>query len=132
VTKKVIARERARIGQVVVTEVQDAFSKAKLVGDMEVKLNVGDEVESMPLKVSVAVVPLVDTDGKETDAGIAMAEDLTTALVSRKVKVVERNVIKSVIKELAIQTSELFEPSSVQRLGKQLGASTVLTGKNCA
>ena len=129
VTKKVIARERPKIGQVVITEVQDAFSKGKLIGDMETKLIVGDEAEAPALKISVAVTPLVDVDGKESEAGIAIAEDLTTALVSKKVQVVERTALKAVFKELALQTSDLVDPASVQKLGKQLGASTVLTGK---
>jgi TolB-like protein len=129
VTHKVIARERPRIAQLHITEVQDAYAKAKLIGDLEVAIKEGDEVETMPLKVSVAVVPLLDADGQETEAGVAISEDLATALVGKKVQVVERNALKSVIKEMAIQTSELIDPATVQRLGKQIGASTVLTGK---
>jgi hypothetical protein len=129
ITRKVIGRERSRIGQVQVTEVQDTYAKSKLLGDLEVKLASGDEVETMPLKVSVAVVPLLDVNGQETEGGISVAEDLTTALVARKVPVVERTILRNVLKELALQYTDLVDPATVQRLGKQIGASTVLTGK---
>lgn len=127
-TGKVIAQERPKIAQIQVSEVQEAYSKAKLIGNMETQLAVGDEVETTPLKVSVAVIPLLDTDGKSNAVGISAAEDLTTALVSKKIAVVERNVLVNVLKELSLQYTDLVDPATVQRLGKQIGASTVLTG----
>ena len=128
-TKKVIARERPHIAQLEVIEVQDAFSKAKLIGDLEVKLQVGDEVETIPRRVVVAVLPLVDINGTETEPGVMMAETLTNALVSRHVTVVEREMILDGLKEAAIQRTGLFDPSTVQKLGKQIGASMVMTGR---
>lgn len=128
-TGKVLARERSRIASVQIVEVKPSYSKARMVGDLEIKLAVGDEVEAAARPIRVAVFPLVDTEGNETTGGTALAEDLTTALVDKKVPVVERSLFDKAMKELVIQRTGLFDQKTAQRVGKQLGASAVLTGK---
>ncbi|MBL8811622.1 MAG: hypothetical protein JNM43_15740 [Planctomycetaceae bacterium] len=128
-TGKVLAAERPKIAELEITEVSENVSKAKLLGDLEVKLQVGDEVELPQSRLVVAVCPPSSDDGSVDDAGISLAEELTTALVQRKISVVERSALETVLAELLAQNTVLFDEDSAQKLGKLTGATMVLTGK---
>lgn len=128
-TGKVLASERPKIAELEVTEVNESVSKAKLIGDLEVKLEIGDEVELTADRLVVAVCPLSNDDGSSNPAGASMAEELTTALVQRKVSVVERSALDMVLTELIAQNTVLFDEASAQKIGKLTGARMVLTGK---
>lgn len=128
-TGKVLATERPKIAELEVTEVNDTVSKAKLIGELEVKLQVGDEVELPQTRLVVAVCPPANDDGSDNDAGRSLAEELTTALVQRKIAVVERSSLDTVLAELLTQNTILFDQSSAQKLGELTGASMVLTGR---
>ena len=96
-TGKLIDKERSRIAELEVVEVTEAYSKARLVGDLELHLQVGDDVQTIPFKPLIAVLPLVNVQGEETDEGIALAEDLITELVSKKIPVIEHTVLHGAI-----------------------------------
>jgi formylglycine-generating enzyme required for sulfatase activity len=85
-------------------------------------------VESAVSKRSIAILPLVDGDGKETAVGKLFAEELTTGLVNRGISVVERTLLDKVRGELGMQQSVLFDATQAQKAGKQLGAFAILTG----
>jgi len=128
-TGAVLAIERPRIAALEIVEVNSAFSKAKITNELEVTLQVGDEVEPNGQKMRVAVCPLLNEDGTLTNVGAGIAEDLTTALVQKKITVVERTVLDMVLGELIVQNTILFDPKTAQNLGQLTGASFVLTGK---
>lgn len=128
-TGAVLASERARIAELQISEVSGKISKAKLIGDLEIKLEVGDEVEPQGSEVVVAVCPLSNDDGSANSTGNSIAEQLISALVQRDVSVVERSALDTVLGELIAQNTILFEQKSAQQLGKLTGASVVLTGK---
>lgn len=128
-TGDVLAIERPKIAELKVTEVNAKFSKAKITGDLEVTLEVGDEVEKSTGQARVAICPIYDEDGTLTNIGASMGEDITTRLVQRKVPVVERSVLNTVLPELLIQNTALFDSKTAQKLGKLAGASVVITGK---
>lgn len=128
-TGKVLASERARIAELEISEVNQNVSKARLIGDLEIKLEVGDEVEPKGGKLVVAVCPLSNDDGSANSTGNSLAEELVSALVQRKVSVVERSALDMVLSELIAQNTILFDQKSAQQLGELTGASVVLTGK---
>lgn len=128
-TGKVLATERAKIAELVITEIKENVSKARLAGDLEVKLEIGDLVEPQGTRLIIAVCPLSNDDGSANPTGNSLAEELVSALVQRKNSVVERSVLGKVLAELAAQNTILFDPKSAQRLGKLTGASMVLAGK---
>ena len=128
-TGEVLGAERSKIAQMEVVEVQPKFCKAKLVGDLEVELKVGDLVEPAKHGMVVAVCPLLNEDGTLTTVGAGIAEDLTTIMVQKKVSVVERSVMGMVLAELLAQNTTLFDEASAQKIGKLTGANVVLTGK---
>lgn len=128
-TGEVLASERARIAELEISEVNKNVSKARLIGDLEIKLEVGDEVEPQGGNVIVAVCPLSNDDGSANPTGNSLAEELVSALVQRNVSVVERSALDMVLSELLAQNTILFDQKSAQQLGKLTGASMVLTGK---
>ena len=127
---KVIAVERPRVAKIEVTEVAESFSKGKLVGDLETELVIGDEVERAGASErKIAVCPIYMDSGEVTNVGMEISEDLTTMLVKNGTKVVERSALTSVLSELIVQNTILFEPKGAQKLGELTGASHVVVGK---
>ena len=57
-TGEVLASERARIAELEISEVKKNVSKARLIGDLEIKLEVGDEVEPQAGKIIVGKINL--------------------------------------------------------------------------
>jgi len=127
-TGKVLAVERPKIAELEVVEVSDSYSKAKITGDLEAKIKVGDEIE-VDSKVTVAVAPIAFEDGSVNSSNALLVEDLITTLVNREVSVVDRSNMATVVNELLAQKTVLFDPDSAQKLGKLTGASHVVVGK---
>jgi serine/threonine protein kinase/TolB-like protein len=127
-TGKSLGTQRRKIARLEALEVQENLTKAKLLGDLETQLAVGDLVEPAVVNNLVAVLPLVDDLNQETTAGSRLAEELTTGLVRRGIPVVERRLLDKVLGELNRQQSNLFDPAHVQQAGKQLGAFAVVVG----
>ncbi len=128
-TGEILATERPKIAEVEVTEVNEKVSKGKVLGSLEVKLEIGDEVEPLGNKIVVAVCPPRNNDGSGNATGSSIAEELTGALVQRGIEVVERSALDMVLSELLTQNTVLFDEASAQKLGKLTGATVVLTGK---
>ena len=128
VTGAVLGIERPTISTLEVTEVEENFSKAKITSNLEIPIQVGDEVESKDGLV-IAVCPLRNEDGELTNVGSTMSEEITTSLVQASIKVVERSVLDTVLPELMVQNTLLFDPKSAQKLGELTGANYVVTGK---
>ena len=128
-TNKLLGAERSKIGTIEVHEVNAEFSKAKSVGDVEISFSAGDEVEEVRPKMQVAVFPLCSSDGENDEGGDGIAEEIVTQLSRKSVPVLERSLIGEVLVEQVLQNTVLFEPAEVQRLGRLVGASAVVTGK---
>ncbi len=128
VTGAALGTERPLISQLEVTEVNVNYSKAKIVSKLEAQIEIGDEVESKN-EMAIAVCPIRNEDGKLTNQGSAISEEITTSLVEAGLKVVERSVLNSALRELLVQNTFLFESKSAQNLGELTGANYVVTGK---
>jgi TolB-like protein len=127
-TGKVLGQQRRKLAKLQVTEVQEKLSKAKLLGDSEVQIEVGDAVRSLNAEKPVAVLPFADENGQITAGALALSEQLIGELVQNKVPTVERTRLAEVLTELALQNTGLFDANSQQRIGKQLGAYALITG----
>ena len=128
VTGEVLGSQRRRIARLVATETRERYCKAKLQGDLEIALQVGDEVEPTTLKNAIAVLPLLTPDGQETTQGNELSAEIKISLVESGLTVVERDQVAAVLSELLLQQTEFFDPKQAQNVGKQVGASVVLTG----
>lgn len=82
-------------------------------------------------KYKIAVMKfqtLNDTD-EGSNLGTMVSEIFTTEVVnSDSFKIVEREQLKKVIKELNVGQSGIIDTSEAQKIGKMLGASAIITG----
>ncbi len=81
--------------------------------------------------VTVAVMPFSNVNkDTETDwLSEGIAETLTTKLGNvRKIRLVERQRIDSILKEVSLGQSGAIDPATASKAGKMLGAETVVTG----
>jgi hypothetical protein len=92
-------------------------------------LRVGDQITiSVPKKV-IAIVDFDVIRGHDKSIGIISLESLTTSIVeSGQFNVVERNKLKTVLKELELGASGLTDTRKAGKLGKLLQADIILTG----
>lgn len=128
VTGDVIGKIRRKVAVVEVLEVRDKLSKVKIVGDLELQLQVGDAVESDRQSHAIAVLPASNANGVTLKSGIALADEIASGLSKFKVSMIERTKLIDVLGELALQRTGLFDNKTVQKLGHQVGAYAVLSG----
>ena len=78
----------------------------------------------------VAVADFADLSGNPVQLGQYMAEEMTTQLIRRGVRVGERRLLAQVAEELRLNLSDigLIDPASAQRLGQMLSVDAVIVG----
>lgn len=110
----------------------DAAS-AQSAGDMEVRI--ADLTQQITREMSenqkrtVAVVEFVDLNGRVTDFGRFLAEELITRLYqTRKFKVIERQLLNKIISEQKLSLTGVVDPASAKQLGKLLGVEAIVSG----
>jgi len=80
-------------------------------------------------KKKVAVVEFSDLDGKVTEFGKFLAEELITRLfASKKFNVVERQLLNKVIEEHKLNMSGLIDENTAKEIGKILGVDAICSG----
>ena len=126
-TGDVIARQKRWVARVKVIEVQEKFCKAKVIGELEIELKVGDGVVPVAKK-AIAVLPFTNAAGDATVGGLKLSEELTSWLVKDGLPVVERTKLADALGELILQRTGIFNPDTVQKVGKQIGAFAVVSG----
>tara|TARA_R110002072_G_scaffold287242_1_gene452644 strand:- start:113684 stop:115258 length:1575 start_codon:yes stop_codon:yes gene_type:complete len=127
-TGEVLGRQKRLVAKIEVTAIQGRLSKARVKGDLEVVIQVGDQVEYQQPSSAIAVLPPSDINGAEFEGTIHFADEVVNQLVRRKVKVVERAKLLDTLEEMALQSTFIFDEATTARVGKQLGATHVITG----
>lgn len=83
-------------------------------------------------KPKIAVLEFSDLNGRVTDFGRLLSEELITRLfLTRKFDVVERLMLNKVIQEHKLQMEGLVDPNSAKQLGMILGVDAIVSG-TCA
>jgi TolB-like protein len=83
-------------------------------------------------KPKIAVLEFSDLNGRVTDFGRLLSEELITRLfLTRKFDVVERMMLNKVIQEHKLQMEGLVDPNSAKELGMILGVDAIVSG-TCA
>jgi curli biogenesis system outer membrane secretion channel CsgG len=79
----------------------------------------------------VAIWPIQNATTQHLDDQmLTLLSSIETALVNTgSVRVVDRSRQESLAREIGIQQGSIYDPSSAQRLGRQLGAQYFFTGK---
>lgn len=80
-------------------------------------------------KTAVAVIDFTDLDGAVTHLGRFLAEELSVALATdaRSFRVVDRNHIRSLLKEHKMAADGLIDPQTARELGRIAGVDTLIT-----
>lgn len=79
----------------------------------------------------VAVTDFADLNGHQSALGKFVAEELTTQLAIQgrgRLTVIERRHLMSVLAEQKLSSSNLFDPASVEKIGRILGVQALVTG----
>jgi TolB-like protein len=80
-------------------------------------------------KKTIAVVEFVDLEGRVTNFGRFVAEELITRLYqTRKFKVIERQLLNKIVAEQKLSLGGMIDQASAQKLGKLLGVDAIASG----
>ena len=80
-------------------------------------------------KRTIAVVEFPDLEGRVTNFGRFLAEELITHLhETEKFKVIERQLLNKVINEQKLSLTGVIDPTSAKRLGRLLGVDAIVSG----
>ena len=93
-----------------------------LVHEMTADVAVGGDAR-------IAVLEFAYADNKVSQGPAVVQERITTALARKRVgTVVERKLLDRVMGELRIQQAGMFDPATIKKIGKVLGADYVVIG----
>ncbi len=80
-------------------------------------------------KTKIAIIEFSDIQGKVTNFGRYLAEELTTRLyLTGKFEVVERQLLNKILQEHQLSLSGMIDENSAVELGKILGVDAIATG----
>lgn len=80
-------------------------------------------------KQTIAVVEFVDLEGRVTNFGRFVAEELITRLYqTKKFKVIERQLLNKIVAEQKLSLAGMIDQASAQKLGKLLGVDAIASG----
>ncbi len=81
-------------------------------------------------KKSVAIVDFTDLQGSVTELGRFIAEELSVELMNnvKKIEIIDRNHLKSILKEHKFSMSGLVDPTTIKKVGKIVGVDAIITG----
>lgn len=81
-------------------------------------------------KKTIAVVDFVDLQGKVTELGRFLAEELSIALAreDKGFEVVDRTHLKTLLKEHKLSETGVIDPSTAKKLGQIAGVDALVTG----
>lgn len=127
-TGEILGSRSRKVAKIEITEVREKLSKARLSGDLEVKLEVGDQAVPINSGTSIAVLPLTNSKGEYVASGVKTANKIIDYLTKHDVEVVERALLPKVLNETLIQQTGAFDAKTIQRVGELTGAFAVATG----
>ena len=79
-------------------------------------------------KKKVAIVNFMNTKNQITELGKFLAEEFSNLLFSRKLTIIDRSQMESLMNENKISSKGLMKPSEVARLGKLAGVQVIIIG----
>ena len=77
---EVLQRSRPRGARVQITRIHENYAEVRIVGELAVKLSAGDRAASVTSKTSVLVASVVDGQGKPTQMGAGLLDELAKSL----------------------------------------------------
>lgn len=107
--------------------VTPAYAESELIKHLLEQIS---QTTTDAVRPKLAVLDLVDLEGKNTKLGSHLAEGLLNELfVTRRFTLLERNLIEQVIKEQGFSQSALADAEQLIEIGRLSGAQFLLTGR---
>jgi len=105
---------------------------AALAYEKEIKglaTTIANDMSSMGTQ-RIAVVDFTNFQGRVTELGRLIAEDISIELVNSKsdFQVIDRTHMNTILRELSLSSSDLFDPKRAGEFGKLARADAILTG----
>jgi TolB-like protein len=80
-------------------------------------------------KQKIAIIEFADLNGKVTQFGKYLSEELITRIYrTKKFSVVERQLLNKVIREQQLSVSGMVDPGSAREIGRILGVDAIVSG----
>jgi TolB-like protein len=109
-------------------EATSRVQNASLTGEPKA-LSLTMKVQGEKIKIGIIEFQSLNEEAKKDILGKVFSEVLTTSFVnSEAFKIIEREQIEKVVKELQLTQSGIIDTSSVKQIGKMVGADAILTG----
>jgi TolB-like protein len=106
-------------------QVNYAMAKAGSADKGDIKIKRRDQ----KIKIGIIEFQSLHEEAKKDILGKVFSEVLTTSFVNADAfKIIEREQMEKVVKELQLTQSGMIDPSSAKQIGKMVGADAILTG----
>lgn len=110
------------------TFVVDPNDLDKLAGALRKQVDAKPELKARIAAGQIALSTFLLIEIPAPSVAVNVAENLSTALIKNDFSLVERAQLDKAMKELKMQDSGAFDPTSVQKLGKLTGCDIILVG----
>lgn len=109
------------------------FSNSFAQGSLDQRINELSQQISKEMsdynKKKIAIIEFSDLDGNVTNFGKYVSEELITKLyLTKKFKVIERQLLNKIIAEQKLSLTGMIDPNSAKKLGKVLGVDAIVSG----
>lgn len=128
-TGEVLDTPERKIAKLEVIALSERLMTCRPTGEFVIELAVGDVVRPSQPRASVAVLPFTTAGGVPSESGVGVSEATTNALVSLGVPTLERARTAEIMGEQLRQLSPVFDGGDASRVGKLLGAATIVSGR---
>lgn len=128
-TGELLELPEQKIAKMEVIGISERLVTCRPTGDIVIQLQIGDVVRPVQSRTSVAVLPFVNSVGQPVQSGIQMADATTNAMVKLGIPTLERTRTVEILGEQIRQLANVYEGGDASRIGKLLGAATLVTGR---
>ncbi len=128
-TGEVLDTPEQKIAKLEVIALSEKLMTCRPTGEFVIELKVGDVVRPSQPRASVAVLPFTTAGGIPSESGMGVSDATTNALVSLGVPTLERARTAEILGEQLRQLSPVFDGGDASRVGKLLGAATIVSGR---
>ena len=128
-TGEVLETPEQKIAKLEVISMSEKLVTCRPTGEFVVELQIGDAVRPVQPRTSVAVLPFTNSTGEPIQSGVNITDEVTNALVNLDVPTMDRARTVEILGEQLRHLSGVYEGSEVTRVGKLLGAATIISGR---
>ncbi len=126
---EILEAPEQKIAKLEVVSFSEKLMTCRATGEFLTELKVGDVVRPAQPRTSVAVLPFMNSAGQTVESGMNIADETTNGLANLGIPTLERSRTVEILGEQLRQLSLVYEGGDASRVGKLLGAATLVTGR---